>query len=770
MATIKENALSKHASEAAALLAEKFIRIVTAQNSGDSKLMQIKDMLFQISNINGLQTAIDGLISKVTGVTGDIPSFLASGQLESSGFSIGTFGQGGHASTELDALTGDGFYYEDLLDPDDPAEIIVCGRVYAAYIIKNREILFTENGLWYREYSTTWSSFPSYVGGAKDSITRTYLQALTLISASALSPGAKYKITADGGSLYQDLGIVLTAATPSTFESDGLRFAVIPKVSYSGTVDGIEWGGMWNPFLSSVTQDHYYVAFGKVYKSLTGATGTATTFTLDATNWLLIDPITNIGDYYVVKEMGITYRIGELNSYAYPYGYIVKQWNDAGVCLGEDNEPIDYFHIDFNDWSHALSMNASNITLARFYLNSIGIGDYYYRGIIGIGQVHSNYNCTVANVTMSGENCIISGNHNGYIGNCILNYEAKIIDNVATLDSGSGNGAFAITGSEIGGEIEANAYNPSAGYDYFAITDSRIGKSGDIKRCHGTVTECVVDGDLKDLGNTSGGRMNISYSTIESGSDIHDIASVLIRDTLIRAERDIVCASLTLTDCIVDTSISAVGSTITRTNSDVKIYASTDENRTTYLVKSGTRPKIGTDIYGDIFVPIASGPQPSSNAPTWTAFTANTNAYTFAIEDYKDMGTIEIPHDYKEGTNLEVHLHIANNGQDTTERKCLYQIYYTYGVPDNGTHQFTAEALLSGTLTIPANTPTRSAFYLTLGTIAGTNIKIGTQLKMRVIRGATPVGGTAPTANPFLGQVGVHYIKDGFGSMTMSAK
>jgi hypothetical protein len=29
---------------------------------------------------------------------------------------------------------------------------------------------------------------------------------------------------------------------------------------------------------------------------------------------------------------------------------------------------------------------------------------------------------------------------------------------------------------------------------------------------------------------------------------------------------------------------------------------------------------------------------------------------------------------------------------------------------------------------------------------------------------------TDPTANPFLGQVGVHYIKDGFGSMTMSAK
>lgn len=60
--------------------------------------------------------------------------------------------------------------------------------------------------------------------------------------------------------------------------------------------------------------------------------------------------------------------------------------------------------------------------------------------------------------------------------------------------------------------------------------------------------------------------------------------------------------------------------------------------------------------YMDIYTAFAGAKVPTSGAPTWTAFTAHTSAYTFAINDYADLATIEIPHDYMEGTDLEIHL------------------------------------------------------------------------------------------------------------------
>lgn len=174
-------------------------------------------------------------------------------------------------------------------------------------------------------------------------------------------------------------------------------------------------------------------------------------------------------------------------------------------------------------------------------------------------------------------------------------------------------------------------------------------------------------------------------------------------------------------------------------------------------------------VYSDLYTGVASAKVPAANFPTWSAFTANTNAYTFAIGDYVDLSTIEILHDYKEGTDLELHLHLATNGlNNATVRKVKYICYYTWSNPDQGTHQFIAEDSLTAELTIPANNPDKSSFYLSLGTIAGANLKIGAQLKLRIKRIAGT--GSEPAANPFLGMVGVHYQIDTLGSRTASAK
>lgn len=190
-------------------------------------------------------------------------------------------------------------------------------------------------------------------------------------------------------------------------------------------------------------------------------------------------------------------------------------------------------------------------------------------------------------------------------------------------------------------------------------------------------------------------------------------------------------------------------------------YTSTESDGTLVFTGNAT-------VWDDLFTSIAAAKIPASNYPDWTAFTANTNAYTFKLNDYVDLETVELSHRYKEGTDLEVHLHLATNGTNTNARKVKYIIYYTYGLTSPGMHQFTAEANMSAELTIAANTPDKSACYLTLGTIPGTGLKIGTQLKMRIKRIAGT--GTEPTGDPFLGMVGVHFEIDTEGSRTMNAK
>lgn len=178
---------------------------------------------------------------------------------------------------------------------------------------------------------------------------------------------------------------------------------------------------------------------------------------------------------------------------------------------------------------------------------------------------------------------------------------------------------------------------------------------------------------------------------------------------------------------------------------------------------------LATPVYNDIYTAVASAKLPASNYPDWTAFTTNTNAYTFKLNDYADLATVEVLHDYKEGTDLEVHLHLATNGlNNATERKVKYIVYYTWANPDNGANQFSTESSLTAELTIPANKADKTAYYLSLGTITGTNIKTGAQIKFRIKRIAGT--GTEPINDPYLGMVGVHYQIDTLGSRSITSK
>jgi len=191
---------------------------------------------------------------------------------------------------------------------------------------------------------------------------------------------------------------------------------------------------------------------------------------------------------------------------------------------------------------------------------------------------------------------------------------------------------------------------------------------------------------------------------------------------------------------------------------------------TPFKTTTGETLRLDVPVYDDVNFALAGAKLPPSNTPTWrTDFDTHLGAYTFAVNDYADMGTIEIPHTYKEGTDLLLHIHLASRvANDATARKVKYTAWYSYGIPDSGSNQFITEQSLTAELSIAALAPNKTAYFLTLGTIPGANLKIGTQVKLRLYRVAGT--GTEPANDPYVGQVGIHFQVDTLGSRQISAK
>lgn len=173
----------------------------------------------------------------------------------------------------------------------------------------------------------------------------------------------------------------------------------------------------------------------------------------------------------------------------------------------------------------------------------------------------------------------------------------------------------------------------------------------------------------------------------------------------------------------------------------------------------------GAVVYNDIQYSISSGRGGSANHPEWAVFAGNLSEYAFAIGDYIDLGSQELPHSYKDGSDLEIHLHFATNGVDVTDRNTRWEVEYAIA---NRGQSFSSTTIVSADSIITANTPDRTQRYVSIGVIAGAGLEFGAQLKMRLRRIATT--GIAPTGKPFALQVGVHFTGDTIGSRTISDK
>lgn len=201
------------------------------------------------------------------------------------------------------------------------------------------------------------------------------------------------------------------------------------------------------------------------------------------------------------------------------------------------------------------------------------------------------------------------------------------------------------------------------------------------------------------------------------------------------------------------------------TLNDLPLTIGTTTNNTT-IEEDGTITFNGdATVYNDIYIGLTGAKVPAANTPTWATFTTNTSAYTFDVNDYIDINPSEMLHNWKEGSDIELHLHWATNGTDANERAVKWQIYFSWGDMNEA---FSAEQTASVETIIAATDADLTHKYSSFGSFSGTGFKIGSIGTLRLKRITST--GTAPSNDPFGLMVGVHYEIDTIGSRSQLTK
>lgn len=163
--------------------------------------------------------------------------------------------------------------------------------------------------------------------------------------------------------------------------------------------------------------------------------------------------------------------------------------------------------------------------------------------------------------------------------------------------------------------------------------------------------------------------------------------------------------------------------------------------------------------WNDIILPV-TGLGNGVVVPAMTNVIGNVSTYGFATGDFF-YGAFEIPHNYKEGSDLDVHIHWAPSSTNTGD--CVWAFEYTIA-NKNGT--FGATAILAATQA-GSGTALKHQYLEFSPTITGTSIKVGAIIMYRLLRNA--VGDTF-TGTALGCSLGIHYQCDSIGSNAETTK
>jgi hypothetical protein len=167
-------------------------------------------------------------------------------------------------------------------------------------------------------------------------------------------------------------------------------------------------------------------------------------------------------------------------------------------------------------------------------------------------------------------------------------------------------------------------------------------------------------------------------------------------------------------------------------------------------------------VWNDIILQV-SNLRPGNTPPSFSVFTGGIYGLRFDAGSADEVhGAFEIPHDYKEGSNMVVHCHWSPTTTNTGN--IVFGFEYSWGT-DNAV--FSAAATPTST---PAAAPgvVNKLTRTNIVALVGTNFKIGDIIAFRFFR---QNGGTDTfTGNAFVHSIGIHYEADTVGSRQITSK
>jgi hypothetical protein len=170
---------------------------------------------------------------------------------------------------------------------------------------------------------------------------------------------------------------------------------------------------------------------------------------------------------------------------------------------------------------------------------------------------------------------------------------------------------------------------------------------------------------------------------------------------------------------------------------------------------------LATPVYDDIIIS-ATNLRTGNTAPAFASFISPVYAMSF-VDSQTDVayGSFELPHSYKEGTALEVHVHWSPS--TTSTGNCVWKFNAVVeGMESTGAFSAISEM----TATDAGGGVAFAHQYASFGTIAGTGRKIGDIIVFELKR---PSGDTF-AGDAFLLSIGIHYQQDTLGSRSISSK
>ncbi len=188
----------------------------------------------------------------------------------------------------------------------------------------------------------------------------------------------------------------------------------------------------------------------------------------------------------------------------------------------------------------------------------------------------------------------------------------------------------------------------------------------------------------------------------------------------------------------------------------------TINNTTPKINNSVLRGEHDTSSWDDIIIP-PSGLARNNLAPDRVVLTGGIEVSAFSGTSVEQLsGSFEIPHDYKEGTDLRPHIHWCPSNSSSGNVK--WQFEYTIA---NTGDSFPSSTII--TAIDDTDSTDRMLHAVEFDVIAGSTYEIGTICHFRLFRDGADAEDTY-LSDAFLSSIGVHYEQNSDGSRQIFSK